>query len=387
MFCRLNFKKSLNKLKNALFCILRSFPDFILIPVFWFLSFFIKREKFKVDNNRTNSKKDLIFIDIENAIGDFTIYIRNLIYENSIGNKYDVLINEKFRGILEKLNLTNINIIYKKNSIGNHYGSAKKVDLNTILNEAREIKSEYNNVYYLCTYIFLDQILFLSQIKYNKLIKMKEIYKNSHKKTTWWNMKYLGESIYTYSRKSKFRIKSKGNKRMRDIHFVDYAYYIMHNQLPEHSLLNINISDVFKNPIEKNTVAVLLDQAKRNKFLKTNYLLEFLDKNYKNYNVIFLGMNIDLNKIIPNRKFHFKVIDHTTKNKEVGYLFDEIANVEQVLAFDTCIVHIAAILNKKILLICNEEERIIKYRFNAWLSYSNSNNFKYLKLPKNNFYE
>lgn len=152
---------------------------------------------------------------------------------------------------------------------------------------------------------------------------------------------------------------------MQNIHFVDYAYYIMHNKLPEKSLLSINISNVFKASVRKNTVAVLLDQAKRSKFLKINHLIDFLNNNYKNYNVIFLGMNIDLQDIFPKDKFNFKVVDHTTKNNKVEYLYKEIAEVEEVLAFDTCIVHIAAILNKKIMLICNENEYIIKYRFNA----------------------
>lgn len=374
------------KIKTILLNLIPLLPDFIIVPTFWFFSLFLKSIKFKIQRKKSESKRDLIYLDIEGAIGDFTIYIRNLIYENSIGNKYDVLVHEKFRGILEKFHLSNINIIYKKYSTGSHYEIKNRKSLENILSEAREINTEYNNVYYLCTNIFLDQILFLSQIKYNKLIKMKEIYKNSHKKTFWGDLKHLNETFYTYSRKIRFKIKSKGNKHMQNIHFVDYAYYIMHNKLPEKSLLSINISNVFKASVTKNTVAVLLDQAKRSKFLKINHLIDFLNNNYKNYNVIFLGMNIDLQDIFPKDKFNFKVVDHTTKNNKVEYLYKEIAEVEEVLAFDTCIVHIAAILNKKIMLICNENEYIIKYRFNAWLSYYSLSDFKFLKLSSDNFY-
>lgn len=349
------------------------------------INIFIKDEisnSFKIIEKKSSSKKSCIWLSYSGAIGDFTILLRLLIkLSNESDEKYDVITDIRFKKIIEKLKLCNFNVIYISKWLSNNTFKVSEKDLE-VYNEILEMNLEYDNIFYFSKDISVLFLMRLSAIKYNKVISIKSNYFISSFTLDKSNILL---SFYFRKHINKLNLFPKIILCTENLHLCDIAYYIMKSSLPEKSLKSIKIEKLFCTKIIKNTVAIMSDSNPRGKFLKPKYLIDLLNKNYQNYNVIILGNGNNYFEKLNKYQHNFNIINKLNYSDYIFDLYENIACVDEILAYDTSILHIASLMNKKIKLICNLQNKIYKKEFMYWLSYAGFNDIEIINMSSKFF--
>lgn len=363
-----------------------------IIIVNLIFNIFIKDEisnSFKIIEKKSSSKKSCIWLSYSGAIGDFTILLRLLIkLSDESDEKYDVITDIRFKKIIEKLNLCNFNVIYISKWLSNNTFKVSEKDLE-VYNEILEMNLEYDNIFYFSKDISVLFLMRLSAIKYNQVISIESNYLtlSNYKKNRSFTLDKSNILLSFYFRKhiNKLNLFPKIIPGIENLHLCDIAYYIMKSSFPEKSLKSIKIEKLFYTKIIKNTVAIMSDSNPRGKFLKPKYLIDLLNKDYQNYNVIILGNGNNYFKKLNKYQHNFNIINKLNYSEYIFDLYENIACVDEILAYDTSILHIASLMNKKIKLICNLQNKIYKKEFMYWLSYAGFNDMKIITMSSKFF--
>ncbi len=350
---------------------------------------YCNQKDFKLNNGTTDSKKRLLFLDYNNAIGDFIVLIRLVYILDQMNCECDAIIHKKFKGVIENLNLKHINVIYKENDLGNHYVSQRDENdsWKKVVDEFKRKNLEYDEIYYFNKILKIDSLLAISQIKYNKLICTKDIYKYRYKNYRWIQQKDYWLEFYFLIHQDELKIIEIGNKKEdKDLFLADYSYKVIFNELPKQTLSSLTLEKQFNvKPINTKTAIIMLDKERRCKDLKNNVLIEYFNQNFNGWTITFIGTDkesVEYIKGHPNCQF--KINDKILKTKTVLDIFEEVKKNNMVIAFDTSILHIAMLLNKKTNLILNKEFYAVKYEHNVWHTYKNSN-LDYVIWPEKKF--
>ena len=351
------------------------FIFFSRILCFLFLSKEIKNLTF--NNHNSTSKKNLIFLDFRGAIGDVIVLLRTILKLVEEGYIFDVILPIKMKGLFEKFNLKNINLIYKNNSLGDHF-LRSKFDYNKIINvykESKDLNYSYDKVYYFCECVSNDFLLYLMNIKYNELIIMKDFSRKWKASQVYRlfdpSMHSMSLSFFFIANYKKMKIKFVGNKKFRNSYLADYAYFIYTNKYLEKSLSNIKLSNKpNENKKYLNTLCVATSDRKSTKVPKIETIVKIINENFLNYKLLLIGEdnNKEIEYIRQNTNNELII-----KNKlSLLDLMDEISKCSQVLTHDTFILHLSTLLGVNTNLIVNSSHIWGKYD-NVWQGYHDIN--------------
>ncbi len=361
---------------------------------------------------KNQSNKNLVMFTHDGAVGDLITLTRFLYQCEQEKAKFDLLSDIKHKEFLEKFNFKNIKIYYYENKIishNEHYIKKKQQqdkinDLNGDFKFPYSISEQkYKKVFTFQHYLNTLSMLFLQKINYEKcfLWKQKTLYTRGKK------MKGHIPFFFDYSRYilmtentpilfalltlinfKKFNFKFFGNKECKFLYVADLAYFSYFNKLPIKSLSSLDLSNYFKidrkNIKQKSLIIMIDDRIGENKRLKLQYLIDYINAYFSNYNVTFVGNGPKFMKELFNKKQEckFKIIDKVNKTKTLMDLINEVNKNENVLAYDTSILHIAMLLNKKTTLIINNH---LKHNFFRWHNYQNKK-LKITNLDVKKFY-
>ena len=308
------------------------------------------------------SKLIAIWLDFDNYIGDFFSTLNSIELFDKKDIKYYLIVNKKFNGIIEDLNLKNATLIYKsdfiKNDVLNLYNITKFLNENSELN--------ISNIYCLNPLLFPDLILF------SYIYGIKNIYKinsrnfvNMKTNSSFINRKSLKWSLFFLSNKNKFDI--------NECSSLNKSSYDLFNELLDVNKINKNSSFDLNN--KNKNIICSLGSSRKEKVLKENYIKEIEEK----LNPIFVGTKSDLS-------FYKEWKPQKSElNFSIYELYEYVKNVDVVITYDTGLFHIAKFLNKEIILIVNKDFISYKYMKNYWFGNIDNRNIKIVELPKKYF--
>lgn len=380
--------KNFIKISGKIFNILPKFLANIIAK------FYLKIHKMKdnifFDNEYLGSDKNLIYMDYDNAVGDVIVLIRTLYKLNEEGEKFDILIHEKFKGVIEKFGFSNINIIYKKNDAGKHYDKKLNDNYMDIFSESKNRKLSYKNVYFFCIKINIDPMLYISQINYEKLILMRNIYIDQKfvrkvKNNYWFSIRNLKLSFWFFLNKEKFKYEFIGSKDQRKLFLADYAYFIYKGHIPSETLSSIILSNPFNKYNENKSIGIITSKLPREKILKEENTIELLEKyNNNNKNVYIFGDSNIQAENIEKLSCDYKIINMVNKTSTILEFIEAVNMCDIVITPDTSLLHISMLLNKDTILYVNKKSKIYKYEKYVWLLYKREN-LKMILLDSKNF--
>ncbi len=358
-----------------------------------------------VEKKDYKSNKDLILLKQDNSVGDVVVASRllHVLEHNSTTNHFDVLCDKKFKIFLDQFHFKNINIFYCNNVDINHYNkdySLDTIDWNKIQFIYNKL-NEYNNVYTNQFFLTIQTNILLHFIKYKNCIMFKRAY---YKKTNHFIFKII-PCFFTYLwctssnvktpfplklfnviNFKKFNFKFFGNNKCKKLYIQDFIYYSIFKKIPTKSLSSLDLSNYFKinrKNIKQKSLIIMIDDARQKRRLKLQCLIDYINAYFPNYNVTFVGNGPKFMKELFNKKQEckFKIIDKVNKTKTLMDLINEVNKIENVLAYDTSILHIAMLLNKKTTLIINKKT----IHYYSWCKYDNPN-LSIIKLNSKYFY-
>ncbi len=395
VFCLVFRKINLKKARWITTFLLFSYIPFFISKLFAYIFFYFSKEKqlkkiniVKKGIYKTN--RNLINLDFNGAIGDVIILSRFLKILDDTGTKnVDILCPNKFKEYFQKLQFKNLNFIFFDIKTSHYYQDTyNNIDnlLKSVKNEINELP-EYNNFFSFGRQFILSVNLYSLFLKYNKLTIFEILPKFViidripllSKSAVVFMSKITSISMACFNiiNKKKYNINFFGNKNeCKNLFMADFAYYAYFQQLPKQSLSSLEFSKYFK-PIKNNSksLIIMVDDARQGKRLKVDSLIKFINENFVNYKVTFVGDGPKFIEELINKKNQckFTIINKVNKTKTLMDLINEVNKNKNVLAYDTSILHIAMILNKKTKFIANKKNDTYVKGKMYWHGYKNDN--------------
>lgn len=318
-------------------------------------------------------------MDYSNAIGDFFIILKSIIKYDQLGKAYSVLVHKKFKGIIESLNLKNVEIIYKENSLGKHYLKETKnltSSMDKITNEFRNKNLIFDKIFYFNGVLLSDALTALKEISYNELIMIAPRIFLRGENSRFIDKNFINLSLFYLSKKDQFKIKIINND-----HYNEYSLEEIINDL---FCLN-DIKNNIQKYATKNYTVISAGASNKTKILRQDHLLKIVKEFACTNNKLFVGSDFDkkfIRDIMENRsrEYNFKL------NLELIELFNLVKYSNLVISYDTGLYHMANFLDKKTCLIINESDFAYKYMRKYWLGKVNKGNLR-IVLKRKLFYK
>lgn len=390
--------------KKICFLFTKKICRFFCFPIYIQIHKFKKKYLYNNKNlEKTNSSKNLIISDIQEALGDQIIAL-DLISRISKNVKskelFDIIASKKFKNFInEKLDLLNLNFIYPNYSLGTHIDIHNgKIKYKNIMKIAKEFeKLEYNNVLILTRLVPIDCAILLSSIKCNKIYKFCDEHNVSKNNAVFNELPFKKLSHNIFERlKEKIEIKDINSKQ----HFLFNSINVF-NSMWSNEKINykksyelINILNSKKDVNNEIKLFFCLNRIS-SKIINFKILEKTFDLLSKKYNIVF---NIATYKSSNKMKKIYKILNKKGLNfklynkLKIENLVNLMNESDFVLCHDSWDYHMANMLKKKKLLLLNKNDWIVTHSFDYWLNYSSKENIlifdnKYFNSNKKVFYD
>ena len=364
---------------------------FILKFKKYYTLFFIK--KLSTHSKESKEKRDvLIFLDTQNALGDFFSLFHFLLcinLQSKLDKNFYFLVPEKVKFIIQKIEWNkNINFIYKKisSSLGSHY------EYNSFFKQFAKFKKIFNehknywyeNVFFFLPWISIDSMALIQGISFQNFFKIK--FKDSLIKRYFSDIVPIPNEIISRNFINNLTSNQTNyididNSFFWNKHNSEVAMDIWNRFMNEKIIFNFHsLTNFFEREKKGNYLDIIfLVNRPEERTIHPKFIIELLNQisESKRINVIFLGLEKDkntINNFLKNIRFNFKNLIGKTENLEDFMNIINKANL--IFGIDSSIQHISCILNKKIVTFVNSSSVTYKYLYNFWLKYPKNKNLK-----------